>query len=83
MLNENILFFLIKFLVNVLLINIKRLSFKLNEKKATNFNKNVDNYYIHDSLDTLNNRDEKTFEDVKTRDTTSSDKKKKKEKDLI
>lgn len=53
MLNKT--FFFIKFLINVLLINITRLLFRLNEKKTTNFDKNVDEYYIYDLLSTFNN----------------------------
>jgi len=82
-LSEDILFFPIEFLANVLLINMKRLPFKLNEKKAADFGKNVDKYHIHDSLGTLDNRDEKTSEDVEARGTASSGKKKKKGKGLI
>jgi len=82
-LSEDILSFLIEFLADVLLINMKRLPFRLNEEEATDFDKNVDKYHIHDSLGTLDNRDEKTFEDVEARGTASSGKKKKKGKGLI
>lgn len=48
-----------------------------------NFDKNVDKYYIYDLLSTLDNRNEKTFENMKTRNTISNSRKKKKEKNLI
>jgi len=83
MLNEDILSFPIEFLADVLLTNMKRLPFRLNEEEAADFDKNADKYHIHDSLGTLDNRDEKTSEDVEARDTASSGKKKKKGKGLI
>lgn len=64
MLNENILSFPIEFLADVLLTNMKRLPFRLDEEAAADFDENVDKYHIHDSLNTPDNRDEKTSEDV-------------------
>ena len=83
MLNENILSFPIEFLADVLLTNMKRLPFRLDEEAAADFDENADKYHIHDSLDTPDNRDEKTSEDVEARGTASSSKKKKKRKGLI
>lgn len=82
-LNEDILCFPIEFLADVLLTNMKRLPFRLNEEEAADFDKNADKYHVHDSLGTLDNRDEKTSEDVEARGTASSGKKKEKGKGLI
>lgn len=82
-LSENILFFPIEFLADVLLANMKRLPFRLNEEEAADLDKSADKYHLCDSLSSPDDRNQNTSEDVEARGTTSNGKRNKKEKGSI
>ncbi|KAL8706526.1 MAG: hypothetical protein Q9201_000458, partial [Fulgogasparrea decipioides] len=54
-LDRNILLFPMEFVADVLLTNMKRLPFRLNNEEA-DFDKNADRYHIHDSSSTPDDR---------------------------